>query len=189
MVRLRVRPAWMCCLTTWISIPTWYDWEVQLQVAGPRAARSFQFQHGTIESTGLVCWTRTNTDISIPTWYDWECSRIPYPCCNFPISIPTWYDWERSGWSSTTLNLAYFNSNMVRLRAQALDFLHQCPAIFQFQHGTIESWFDDDVLYCAWYISIPTWYDWESLAKPTSPSLSRISIPTWYDWERRCFRP
>ena len=79
----------------------------------------FQFQHGTIESTCPVCALHSNLVISIPTWYDWEKTFA-----NFSLNV-----------------LLNFNSNMVRLRDIFSRLIGINNLLFQFQHGTIESWF------------------------------------------------
>ena len=170
-----------------ISIPTWYDWEwsimgwlqcfkrnfnsnmVRLRgLSKPHfrsTVRTFQFQHGTIErSCFQTGWSR-KYNISIPTWYDWETRQHATPLGERKISIPTWYDWEQCGntvqrhrrcafqFQHGTIErcapkrqkpafLGHFNSNMVRLRVR--------PHGYAPKRG---------------FISIPTWYDWESCVR------------------------
>ena len=124
-------------LVSAISIPTWYDWERKWRRLN-FARRRFQFQHGTIESCGLLYCLIFTFFISIPTWYDWEfCIYVRYTEVK-SISIPTWYDWEQKKIMPLQSDF-YFNSNMVRLRETLNRF---CPSATR----------------C---ISIPTWYDWE----------------------------
>ncbi len=106
-------------------------------------------------------------------------------------------------WTSKAF-FACFNSSLVRLG----ESYRRAPAKteqFQFQFGTIGSVINHrhrrnfsicfnsslvrlGVAYLLYrrnhtIVSIPVWYDWESMNNSSYRYIEHVSIPVWYDWE------
>ena len=135
MVRLRDWFRSSCWRLFLISIPVWYDWELDAEGNNVFVIK-FQFQYGTIERLHEVVahkglryfnssmvrlrarhWVLSRREllISIPVWYDWEEITELREKQIRDISIPVWYDWETKSAKESLLNDK-----------------------FQFQYGTIE---------------------------------------------------
>mgnify|MGYP006284168789 CR=1 FL=1 len=141
MVRLRAIRPYPECAANAISIPVWCDWEgdtteivrtiethfnssmVRLRAVetqdGTYNTVLFQFQYGAIERLWLSGNCFAFGVISIPVWCDWELFRNFTVRASCNISIPVWCDWELFSFKLHLIREIYFNSSMVRLRAQS----------------------------------------------------------------------
>ena len=103
-----------------------------------------------------------NELISIPVWFDWKSQATPVSIYITGISIPVWFDWKLR--SSTGYVVA---------------------KEFQFQFGSIGSFYTFNSHIRSGEISIPVWFDWKAPPEMRLLELSVISIPVWFDWKPR----
>ena len=144
-----------------------------------RVTKVFQFQNGTIMSTGCVAQNPYATRISIPKWYDYEIRPNLPKVMPIYISIPKWYDYEPRKISIEDVILIFQFQNGTIMRLSICNPI-DCPVVFQFQNGTIKSpalsakhlprkHFNSKMVRLRGYaglfkhvlrfISIPKWYD------------------------------